>query len=176
VANIRHTRCDARVRTQTNKLSFQTCRERFQALVVKKIPPSPSKARLTKNLWTNPEIITSCFRVNWVWSEWVNLYNQHMILLMLLFVQLPLYAPIFIYRVIHKSFRDFRPLQYSSRDGHAEGEHVNRGRDTQVSVLPYRCSVCLPCCVCLGCCAAEFGSSGGTYELPCTYYSVPLVP
>ena len=34
------------------------------------------------------------------------------------------------YRVIHKSFRDFRPLRYSSRDGHAEGEHVNRGRDT----------------------------------------------
>jgi hypothetical protein len=26
--------------------------------------------------------------------------------------------------------RDFRPLRYSSRDGHAEGEHVNRGRDT----------------------------------------------
>ena len=25
------------------------------------------------------------------------------------------------------------------------------------------------CCVCLGCCAAEFGSSGGTYELPCIY-------
>jgi hypothetical protein len=23
------------------------------------------------------------------------------------------------------------------------------------------------CCVCLGCCAAEFGSFGGTYELPC---------
>ena len=37
-----------------------------------------------------------------------------------------------IYRVIHihKSLRDFRPLLYSSRDGHAEGEHVNRGRDT----------------------------------------------
>ena len=35
-----------------------------------------------------------------------------------------------IYRVIHKSLRDFRPLRYSSRDGHAEGEHVNRGRDT----------------------------------------------
>jgi hypothetical protein len=33
-------------------------------------------------------------------------------------------------RVIHKSLRDFRPLRYSSRDGHAEGEHVNRGRDT----------------------------------------------
>ena len=36
----------------------------------------------------------------------------------------------FIYRVIHKSRRDFRPLRYSSRDDHAEGGHVNRGRDT----------------------------------------------
>jgi hypothetical protein len=35
-----------------------------------------------------------------------------------------------LYRVIHKSFRDFRPLRYSSRDGHAQGERVNRGRDT----------------------------------------------
>jgi len=35
-----------------------------------------------------------------------------------------------MYRVIHKSLRDIRPLQYSSWDGHAEGEHVNRGRDT----------------------------------------------
>jgi hypothetical protein len=35
-----------------------------------------------------------------------------------------------IYRVIHKSLRDFRPLRYSSQDGHAEGEHVNKGRDT----------------------------------------------
>jgi hypothetical protein len=34
------------------------------------------------------------------------------------------------YRVIHKSLRDFRPLRYSSRDGHAEGEHVNRRRET----------------------------------------------
>ena len=34
------------------------------------------------------------------------------------------------YRVIHKSLLDFRPLRYSSRDGHAEGERVNRGRDT----------------------------------------------
>ena len=37
-----------------------------------------------------------------------------------------------IYRVIYKSLRNFRPLRYSSRDGHAEGEHVNRGRDTPV--------------------------------------------
>jgi hypothetical protein len=34
------------------------------------------------------------------------------------------------YRVIYKSLWDFRPLRYSSRDGHAEGEHVNRGTDT----------------------------------------------
>jgi hypothetical protein len=37
---------------------------------------------------------------------------------------------IYIYRVICKSLRDFRPLRCSSRDGHAEGKHVNRGRDT----------------------------------------------
>ena len=35
-----------------------------------------------------------------------------------------------LYSVIHKSLRDFRPLRYSSRDGHTEGEHFNRGRDT----------------------------------------------
>jgi hypothetical protein len=34
-----------------------------------------------------------------------------------------------IIQVIHKSLRDFQPLRYSSRDGHAEGKHVNRGRD-----------------------------------------------
>jgi hypothetical protein len=54
----------------------------------------------------------------------------------------------------------------SSRDGHAEGEHVNRERETlQDSVLPYSCSMCPRCCVCLGCCAADLGSSDGTYEL-----------
>jgi hypothetical protein len=35
-----------------------------------------------------------------------------------------------IYRVIHKYLLDFRALRYSSRDDHAEGEHVNRGRET----------------------------------------------
>ena len=35
-----------------------------------------------------------------------------------------------MYKVIHKSLREFRPLRYSSRDGQAEGEHVNRRRDT----------------------------------------------
>jgi hypothetical protein len=33
------------------------------------------------------------------------------------------------YRVIPKSLRNFRPLRYSSRDGLAKGEHVNRGTD-----------------------------------------------
>jgi len=28
------------------------------------------------------------------------------------------------------------------------------------------------CCVCLGCYAADFGSSGGTYELHCTLHNV----
>ena len=41
-----------------------------------------------------------------------------------------IYTHTHMYRVIHKSLRDFRSLRYSSRDGHAEGEHVNRGRDT----------------------------------------------
>ena len=34
------------------------------------------------------------------------------------------------YMAIHKFHRDFRSLRYSSQDGHSEGEHVNRGRDT----------------------------------------------
>jgi hypothetical protein len=34
------------------------------------------------------------------------------------------------HRLILMSFRDFRLLRYSSRYGHAEGEHVNRGKDT----------------------------------------------
>jgi hypothetical protein len=78
-----------------------------------------------------------------------------------------------IYKIIQKSFRVIRPPRYSSRDGHAKGGRVNRGRVTQVSVLLYRCSIAPFCCVCLGCCAADFGSSGRTYELPCTHtYSI----
>ena len=51
-------------------------------------------------------------------------------------------------RVIQKSIPDFRPPRYSSRNGHAKVEHVNRGRDTpsfcptlQV-LLPHTCNVC----------------------------------
>ena len=52
------------------------------------------------------------------------------------------------YRIIHTSLRDYRPLRYSSQDGHAEGEHVNRGRDTQtfcptVQVLEMSFLLCL---------------------------------
>ena len=35
-----------------------------------------------------------------------------------------------MYRIIHKSLGDFRPPRYCNRDGHAKGEHVNRGRAT----------------------------------------------
>jgi hypothetical protein len=41
------------------------------------------------------------------------------------------------YRVIRKSLRDFRSLRYSSRDSHAEGEQVNRGRDIPSFCLSY---------------------------------------
>jgi hypothetical protein len=51
--------------------------------------------------------------------------------------QKPVYPEVFrlrtlgeLYMVIHKSLRDFRLLRYSSRDGHTEGKHVYRGRDT----------------------------------------------
>jgi hypothetical protein len=37
---------------------------------------------------------------------------------------------VYLYRVIHKAHRDFRLLRYRSRDGHAEVDNVNRGRDT----------------------------------------------
>jgi hypothetical protein len=143
-----------------------------------------------------------------------------------------------LYRVIHKSLRDFQPLRYSSRDGHAKREHVNRGRDTaslcptsqvldmstlgdiidviidsvfgkfqdtERFLIPSPCHVSpwLPpsgetckyamapstqtnlekistywyaplCCVYLGCSTAEFGSSGGTYELPCISNLTPI--
>ena len=102
-----------------------------------------------------------------------------------------------MYRVIRKSLRDFRPLRYSSRDSHAEGEHVNRARHTpsfcptlqvitgltsatspRVDILS-TCKVgrnleCLSLCWHAPCrrdhpsyCTAEVGNPGGTYELLC---------
>jgi hypothetical protein len=49
---------------------------------------------------------------------------------------------IYIYWKILKSLRDFRPLRYSSRDGHAGGSMSSEEETLQVSVLPYRCSIC----------------------------------
>ena len=48
------------------------------------------------------------------------------------------------YRVIHKSFRDFRPLRYSSRMVTPKGSMSTEGEKFQVSVLPCRCSICPP--------------------------------
>jgi hypothetical protein len=43
------------------------------------------------------------------------------------------------YGVIHKSLRDFRSMRYISRDGHAEGEHVNRERERGERNTPSFC-------------------------------------
>jgi hypothetical protein len=50
-----------------------------------------------------------------------------------------------------------------------KGSMSTEGETLQVSVLPYSYCYAAFCCVCLGCCEAEFGSSGGTYELSCVY-------
>ena len=52
-----------------------------------------------------------------------------------------------LYRVIHKSLRDFRTRLRNNQDRHGRKEHINRERERetlQVSVLPYRCSICAP--------------------------------
>jgi len=53
-------------------------------------------------------------------SKMIMSYSEFLVLLYIL------------YRVIYKSLWDFRPLRYSSRDGHAKREHVNIGRDTPI--------------------------------------------
>ena len=55
----------------------------------------------------------------------------HVSIYIYIYMNYPVHIYIYMYRVIHKYRRDFRPLRYSSRDGHAEGEHINRGRDTR---------------------------------------------
>jgi len=57
---------------------------------------------------------------------------KHSLNYVLDFATLNLLRPSGNYMVIHKSLRDFRPLRYSSRDDHAEEEHVNSGRDTPI--------------------------------------------
>jgi len=49
--------------------------------------------------------------------------------------------------VIHKSLRDFRTRLRNNQDRHGRKEHIHRERERetlQVSVLPYRCSICAP--------------------------------
>jgi hypothetical protein len=46
-----------------------------------------------------------------------------------IFVWFHIYQCVNMYRITHKSLRHFQTLPYSSRDGHAEGEHVNGGRE-----------------------------------------------
>ena len=48
-----------------------------------------------------------------------------------------------IYRVIHKSFRDFRPLRYIAGMVTPRGSTSTKGETLQISVLPYRCSIFL---------------------------------
>ena len=84
-----------------------------------------------------------------------------------------------ICRVINKSLQDFRPLRYGSRGGHAEGERVNRGRDTpifcptlqllDISTLGDAADVNPVIKFLPHACNAEVGNPGGTYELPCMY-------
>jgi hypothetical protein len=72
-------------------------------------------------------------------QEFLSFYGNHAVFTALimfrhsyLLYQKNLVYNVTFYMVIHKSPRDFRPLQYSSRDGHTEGVHVDRGRDTPV--------------------------------------------
>ena len=63
--------------------------------------------------------------------------------------------------------RDFRPLRYSSRDSHAEGEHVNWGRDTPsfcptLQVLEMSTLLCL---------SWLFGSPKGLMNYPVYIYT-----
>ena len=54
-----------------------------------------------------------------------------------------------LYTASHKSLQDFRTLRYGSRDGHAEGEHVNRGRDTKQKLGEILCLLICPFLLCL---------------------------
>ena len=87
------------------------------------------------------------------------------VIIMLMLLKHPRRNLFLVYKVIHKPLWDLRPLRYSSRDGHAGGEHVNRGRDTPsfcpnlqvldmstlgeaadinpvIKFLPHTCNVC----------------------------------
>jgi len=63
---------------------------------------------------------------------------------------------------VHAMFRHVCPLtvKLASTQWNLANKKKNLERFCTYWYVPF-------CCVCLGCCAAEFGISGGTYELPC---------
>jgi hypothetical protein len=68
------------------------------------------------------------------------------------------------YRVFSKTLRDVRPQRYSSRNGHAEEKHVNRGRD-----LSYLTVLDMSFLLCLSWLLRSRVRKRGTYELPCPF-------
>jgi len=98
-----------------------------------------------------------------------------------------------VYRVIHKSLRDFRPLRYSSRDGHAQrgacqhvcGRNLITGLTSAASPRVDISSTCkvgqkfrVSLSLCWhaplrrdhpGYCTAGVGKPGGNCELPCIF-------
>jgi len=76
------------------------------------------------------------------------------------------------YRVIRNSLGDFRSLRYNSRDGYAEGEHVNRGRDIPtLQVLDM-----LPSAVTVLVVAQPISEvPEGLYELPGTFSEIRAI-
>jgi hypothetical protein len=82
------------------------------------------RAWFTSNLMWYTEILK--FIRDWH----LNLSRVHFKYVSVIRKALKLILWLVMYRAIHKSLWDFRPLRYRSQDGHAEGKHVNRGRDT----------------------------------------------
>jgi hypothetical protein len=77
-------------------------------------------------------LLRNDYSVQFIITQLEQVVMQCSVISIQLFYGSTIYRPVclFLYRVIRKSLRDVRPLRYSSRDGHAAGEHVNRGRDT----------------------------------------------
>jgi hypothetical protein len=99
-----------------------------------------NKINLSRTKILFPSVIT---HLEQVVTQWNAISLQ-------LFYGSTIYTPVCLFRkrIIHKSLRYVRPLHYSSRDCHAEGEHVNRGRDT-VSFCPTLQLLHMSfCCVC----------------------------
>ena len=62
----------------------------------------------------------------------------------IIYVCVYIYIYIYTHRVIHKSLRDFRPLRAVVGMVTPKDSMSTEGETPQVSVLPYRCSICPP--------------------------------